>query len=140
MGCDICGRSVKSRPVTIEGAEVEACFGCVPKGEAKEKAKVEAKTIKPRKISEEDLTEDYIEKLKKALSGKDLKEFCATNNISESFMRNVLSGRVRPDLKTAKKLEKLLGIRITEKVEYVISDEGRGAKKELTMEENAVWE
>ena len=140
-GCDICGKQRKARPVMLEGAEVNACYGCVPKGASE--GKIRKARRAPKKVKERVLLEDFSKVVREAISAKgwDLKTAAKELGISESYLRHIEKGDMKPDEKTVRKLEKGLNIKLME--EEVIGEEEakiERKKKEFTLEEQAVWE
>ncbi len=142
--CEMCGtRTTKLTKVRIESAVLLVCDSCVKYGIPVERKRETVKSIilppppiassrpqvakKPpvkRSVSDKDmentmLVDDYGELIKNARekigwTQDDLaKKIMERKNVLSSIERNALM----PDLRTARKLEKTLGIRLIEKVQ-----------------------
>ncbi len=140
--CEICGEREAKFTVLLEGATMNACAVCA-KGakilhkKPEEKAEKGVKVVETG-IVEEDIVEGYGEIVKKAREQKGLtrKELAAKISESESYLEHIEKEKMRPTLKTARKLEKALGIKLIEKTtEMIIEKTEKKKREELTLED-----
>ncbi|NOQ56202.1 MAG: TIGR00270 family protein [Nanohaloarchaea archaeon] len=128
--CDICGKTRDTRPESLEGAEVEACFSCIPG--RKEKPRYSGgrnKRPEGRKRSELpkvnfEFVDDYGTIIKTAREKADItqKDFGIQLNEHSSVIQKIEHGDLKPRLGLAKKIEKKLKIRIIKKIEQLDKD------------------
>lgn len=124
INCDLCGRTtddlVKS---VIEGVPLDACKDCAKFGKvisqpirpgAKEQARRFQNSQKEEKS--EMIVEDYAElvKKKREAMGFTQKDFASRLNEKETMIHKIETGSFMPPLPLAKKLEKVLGIKLIE--------------------------
>jgi len=124
----MCGKEAELYTATIEGITLKVCKQCARHGKIISKAKPK---IIPRKIKKTPLQEpaetelvevvlnDYAKRIRDARkkSGMTQKEFAKKINEKESLLHKIETGSFRPSIPLAKKLEKILGIKLTEKRE-----------------------
>ncbi|MBM4240249.1 MAG: TIGR00270 family protein [Euryarchaeota archaeon] len=134
MRCEICGTKIVGKPLRtkIEGSVMLACPKCAKLGkiqrEPPKKAKPKFMKSRPRRSEPAyEVLEDYNiivreGREKKVWSREDLAE-----KIYEkvSVINRIESGRMMPDIKLAKKLERTLNIKLLEKTEETSADEFR---------------
>ncbi len=140
--CEICGEREAKFTVIIEGATMNACAVCA-KGAKILHKKPEERVEKGGKVvetgrTEEDIVEGYGEIVRKAREGKGMsrEELAKKLNETESYLEHIERERMRPTLKTARKLEKALGVKLIEKTTEVILEKTEKRKKEeLTLED-----
>ncbi len=118
--CEICGKRRATAQVLLEGAILSACRPCGKSGKflhslreleaPKELPKTEVK-------EEEEIVENWGEIIRKTRQDKGwtIEKLASEAREAISYMHAIESGRVKPTLKTAKKLEKILGIKLIEK-------------------------
>jgi putative transcription factor len=137
MRCEICGQPIeegKSKRTKIDGSIMEVCldcskFGVIQKQPPKpkniqNKGKNQAKSTRtPRPMYSldeptEELVEDFQNIIRKARESKGLSREKLGEKIYEkvSVINRIESGKMDPDLKLAKKLEKALNINLLEKI------------------------
>lgn len=126
MRCEICGKKIIGRPVRvkIEGSVMQTCKDCSKFGKVQ---KEPPRTIKPRtaphrprvrepsyEVSEDFNTVIRLAREKKGWSREDLAQ-----KIYEkaSVINRIESGKMIPDIKLARKLEKILNVTLLEKIE-----------------------
>lgn len=128
--CDLCGREAGDLVrAEIEGTELNVCeecgkFGFIL-GEVEKEEKEEKRTVLPKKriMPEEEVEERvvsaYAEKIRRAREKRrmDQEEFAKFLNEKESTARKWEGGNLRPGIESARKLERILGIDLIEKVE-----------------------
>jgi len=133
--CEMCGSKIAGRPyrALVDGVEMVLCVSCYLKltksGRAKplparaEKKREAPKRRKPatRKISLElyDIVEDYDERIRRAREAKGWTTAVLAQKlrISESMLKKIESGKMKPSIDLARKMEKLLRIQLLEPVE-----------------------
>lgn len=126
MRCEICGKKVVGRPVRvkIDGSIMQTCNECSKFGKVQKEPR---KPVKPRtsprrvrvreptyEVSEEFNTLIRIAREKKGWSREDLAKKLYEK---ASVINRIESGKMIPDIKLAKKIEKVLNITILDKIE-----------------------
>ena len=140
MQCEICGKDItKVRKAKIEGSIVSVCDDCVKLGSEVHFAKYEPPAnIKPqtsygteidtskyvhkvkpfymRDFEDFEIVEDYPQLIRQARESRGMSrnDFAMMLQERESVVEKLEGGRMLPDQKLAKKLEKKLGIRLIE--------------------------
>jgi Predicted transcription factor, homolog of eukaryotic MBF1 len=140
--CEICGEREAKFTVIIEGATMNACAVCAKGAKilSKKPDEIEEKGIRVVETGmvEEDIVDGYGEIVKKAREGMGLtrQELAKKISESESYLEHIEKERMRPTLKTAKKLERALGIKLIEKTTEVIIEKTEKKKgEEPTLED-----
>ncbi len=144
MGCDMCGRDGQLYKVRVESTVMTVCEHCKGYGQLIERvptprdAKSERKLEKDRSLRGEQLAskeetmllvrDDYGAVIKAAREKTGLlqEEMAKRLNLKESQYHAYESGQRRPDLETARKLEKSLKIALVR--EHVEKHEGARAR------------
>ena len=137
--CDMCGKEGNLVRAMVEGSELYVCNGCGKYG------KIVGRTFK-RRISlpkrsvikdevEEKIVSDYSSKIRIAREGKGLKQedFAKMLNERASLVNKWESGNLRPRINVARKLERLLGIKLVKKVEVGKVDVSKSKTSEPTL-------
>ena len=139
MECEICGKEVpEHNPIRakIEGSVMVVCKECsklgkIQKAPPKPKFRKQDKTKRPKTTSNknysrqdeptEELIEDFDLEIRKARESKDWSREVLGKKINErvSVITRIETGKMTPDLKLTKKLEKALNIKLLEKVNNV---------------------
>ncbi len=145
MECEICGRSVESiAKVRIEGAVMQVCDRCARYGERVE-ARVRpisrAPTLRydygggPLPGEELEFVESFSAIIRDARESKGLKQEELGKLINEraSVITRIEGGKMKPDLELAKKLERVLGVKILAVRKEAAEELVRGRKEELTL-------
>ncbi len=137
--CEMCGARIAGRPykAIVDGVEMVLCASCYLKltksGRAvpvKERSRIRRtrveKSLKPRRYSIElyDIVEDYAERIQRAREEKGwtLQVLAQKLRISESMLRKIENGKMKPSIDLAKRIEKILKIKILEPTELVDED------------------
>jgi len=126
--CDLCGKEVdKLVRAEIEGTELGVCGRCSKFGRILRRVKNDEerkKVLLPRKRLvveeiEERVVFDCAERIRKAREKKGMKqeEFAKLLSEKESLVQKWEGGSLRPRIETARKLEKILGIGLVERLE-----------------------
>ncbi|WP_457556049.1 multiprotein bridging factor aMBF1 [Candidatus Pyrohabitans sp.] len=151
MECEVCGRKIWGKPVStvIEGTEMKTCPRCarfgretktwsrVPKREpAGRVARPRKKRPYTRPLPEIDVVADYSSIIRRAREAKKLTQEELGRKISEkvSVIARLEAGKMKPSVEMARKLERVLDIKILEELpeEEDFSAPG-GAGGELTI-------
>lgn len=143
MNCEMCGKQTEDLYKTnIESTIMSVCSECSRYGKVTERLKKETpkKEFKqrmqiqePKQETIEVIVPDYAKKIRKAREQMGIKqeEFAKKVNEKESQIHKMETGSVTPSLKTAKKLEKILHIKLTE--EYIERQNPLEKEKETVM-------
>jgi len=133
--CEMCGTRIAGRPyrALVDDVEMVLCVSCYLKltksGRAKplparqERRREAPKRRKPatRKISLElyDIVEDYDERIRRAREAKGWTTAVLAQKlrISETMLKKIESGKMKPSIDLARKMEKLLRVQLLEPVE-----------------------
>lgn len=126
MRCEICGKNVVGRPVRvkIDGSIMQTCNECSKFGKVQKEPPI---PVKPRtsprlprirepsyEVSEEFNTVIRMAREKKGWSREDLAKKLYEK---ASVINRIESGKMIPDIKLARKIEKVLNIKILDKIE-----------------------
>jgi len=128
MNCDLCGKVEDSLVKTnIEGVELDVCSACSKFGKViapvhRPSPKEQHKQFQSHAHAKEKvelLVEGYASIIKKLRESKGLtqKDFANKINEKESTIHHIEIGSLEPNLQLAKKLEKALGVKLTEQYE-----------------------
>lgn len=126
--CSICGKSGELRGALVEGSVVRVCNSCSRYGNVIEvrPQKIERKVVK-LKVEEENemIIPNYFEKIKKARERLNItqEELASMINEKVSVISALETGRLVPTLGLAKKLERVLDIKLIDyyKLDHVSS-------------------
>lgn len=129
MNCEMCGKEAELYTANIEGTHLKVCKKCAGHGRILEKPKSQTaprRIKKPAKKEEpeekeltEAVTEDYAKKIRDARTKLEMtqKEFAKKINEKESLLHKMETGSFKPPIPLAKKLEKILNIKLVEQRE-----------------------
>jgi len=124
MNCDLCGKSGEMFRAVVEGSQVTVCSDCGKYGSSVEKiitAIPENKKfqVTARTEAVEVVVSNFGALLKKKREelGLNQKDFAKKIAEKESSLHKLEIGSLGPTLERARKLEKLLGLRVIEKVQ-----------------------
>ena len=126
--CDLCGKVEENLvKAKIEGVELDVCLACgkfgkvivpVHRPSPREQHRQFQKQVKAQEKEKkiELLVENYAELIKKKREslGLSQKDFASKINEKESTIHHIETGKLEPNLALARKLEKILGIKIVE--------------------------
>ena len=138
--CDMCGKEANLVQAEVDGAELNVCSGCAKYGTIKKIVKTPS--YKPRfsnKTSRPEfrLVNDFTQLIKRARDGKGMKqeEFAKFLNEKESIVTKWENGSLRPRIETARRLEKVLNLKLVEKDEKKAyeKEEKKKASSEFTL-------
>lgn len=126
MRCEICGKKVLGRPIRIkiEGSLMQTCEECSKLGKVqKEPPRAPRPRATPRRprVREPsyEVSEDFNITVRKAREKKGWSREDLAKNVNEksSVINRIESGKMIPDIKLARKLEKVLNVILLEKIE-----------------------
>lgn len=121
--CELCGKITDSLEVArIEGVEMKVCSDCAPLGTKPKVITFKSKPSTPRFLeSDEEVIPNVHKVLKKAREERHLtqKELAKILNLKESQLHQFESGSRKPTLETAKKMQKILGVKLI----HIVEDE-----------------
>ncbi|MDE1823595.1 MAG: TIGR00270 family protein [Candidatus Micrarchaeota archaeon] len=122
--CEICGRDAATQHIIeIEGAQMSVCANCAKGKKVLEKIEPHSEPDKRQRqakpaAEERELVDDYGTRIRHAREGMGLSLKVVAEKISEkeSTLLRVEEEKMRPNDALMKKLEKELGIRLTESI------------------------
>ena len=125
MVCDMCGNPGKLFKTIVEGTELSVCQECSRFGKVISVIELSARPIAKAKIEEPEtevlelLVEDYAEKIRKKREslGLNQDEFAKKLNEKESLIQKIESGHFEPSIGLAKKISRILQIKLVEEYE-----------------------
>ncbi|MBD3262981.1 TIGR00270 family protein [Candidatus Woesearchaeota archaeon] len=117
--CELCGRKIKSGIETsFNGVLLEVCPVCAKSGKkvAKPKPTPMPRFRQPKVQTEEFVVSDYAQKIRCARQQKQIKQDKVAEILNEksSVISAIESGKRKPNLKLAKKLERFFDISLIE--------------------------
>ncbi|MEE9409518.1 MAG: multiprotein bridging factor aMBF1 [Candidatus Heimdallarchaeota archaeon] len=149
--CEMCGREIYSRPITIEieGAELSVCPSCSKHGkkviqpksrkprtsvgshpQQRDSSSRSTSTRAPRQVERVgELVTNYFEKIRLARQKMKIsqKEVAIQTKISTSELQSIETGKIRPSDKIIGILEKFYNIKLTEEIQsYRPKDQKKG--------------
>lgn len=145
--CEICGSPTGGRPyrALVDGVEMILCVSCYVRLSRTGRAKLVKETKshaqkrslpRPRRPSIEllDLVEDYPDRIREAREARGWSTAVLAQKlrISETMLRKIEQGKIKPTIDLAKRIEKLLGIRLLEPIDE-IEDYEAGAATGITL-------
>ncbi|NOZ77146.1 MAG: TIGR00270 family protein [Euryarchaeota archaeon] len=147
MRCEVCGKEVRGKTVhvKIEGTVMKTCPGCarfgtrLPPGVGEGRAGGRGRPRKSIPYSREEKVIEFVEDVDRVIregreaAGLTREELGRKLNEKVSVINRLESGRMVPDKKLAKKLEKALGIRLLTEVKEEKVGFSAGLGKEMTL-------
>ena len=146
MICDMCGTDAERLfKTSLEGSELNVCGGCSKHGRVISEIKI--RELKPRKTKEEIkkqspdkefvfmIVSDYAEMIKKGREALGLKQedFAKKINEKHALIHKIETGHFKPGIELARKLEKILKIRLVEQQEEVNEQPAKGKTDAFTI-------
>jgi len=117
--CEMCGKSGPLYTAMVEGTQLKVCENCGKFGRVLAKPQVVQKKALSQATPElvEELVEDYAKLIREARERQNLtqKDFALKLNEKESAVQKWESESMAPSIDTAKKLERLLKIKLVVK-------------------------
>lgn len=117
MVCELCGKNTQLVRAIVEGTEVNVCENCGKYGKILRKPVVKSA---PQPAARQEVldvvTQDYAKLIREAREKRGLtqKEFAKELNEKESILQKIENGNFVPPINMARKLEKLLKIKLVE--------------------------
>lgn len=150
MDCDMCGREQAVLKAAVEGSTMSVCEGCSRFGKVVGRIAVAAAARKKQEkaavAAPEDETEfvvanfgQLLKKKREELGRKledgfmKLEDFAKRISVKESVLHKMETGEFMPNIEEAKRIGKLLGLRLVEKAEAVESIVPEPKKDQLTL-------
>ena len=146
MICELCGIEAANFLVDVEGAKLKLCQKCAKFGKpigrlesAVELKNPFVKTSRGKEEAEKEIIQiivaDYAARIKKVRESMGLTQEEFAKHISEkaSTLHKIETGNYEPSLESARKLERLLKIKLVEQHEEVRGKPSHGTDPELTI-------
>ena len=151
MDCDVCGREQAVLKASVEGTVLSVCNSCSRYGKVVGKLPSAAtaareKEKEKKSAAEEEEFEAVVANFGQLLKQKreelgrkqedgfmKLEDFAKKIAVKESALHKMETGTLKPSVEEAKRLEKLLGVRLVEKVEAVDEVVPQPKKDQLTL-------
>jgi len=115
MECEVCGCPIVDKPrrALIEGVAMNVCSRCATLGKIIEPARQEQPGAH-EEMAELEIVEDYPALIRRARERMGLKQEELARRLAEraSVVQRLESGRLRPDERLVRKLERVLGIEL----------------------------
>lgn len=118
--CEMCGGRRAEKYCFVEGVALWLCAKCSALGKEVTRPRVDAAAIAARRAAGmppraevvSAIVPDFASRIRRARDKKGLTqgELAAKSNVKESFITRIENEKARPDIATAEKLEKALGI------------------------------
>ena len=126
--CEMCGKESNLFVTEIEGTRMNVCSGCAGFGKKIRRIEPEIKVRKEKlhkvAVNQEPeiiemIVDDYpaIIRKKREKMGKTQKEFARSIAEKESLLHSIEVGKFEPSMELARKLERILNVKLIEKVE-----------------------
>lgn len=124
MNCDMCGKEAEMYKSVIEGTELTVCINCSKYGKLIGKAtpaeafREKIPVLERQPEMAETVASNFGELLKRKREGLGLKqkEFAKKIAEKESTLHKLETGTIKPTLERARKLEKMLGLKLVEEL------------------------
>jgi putative transcription factor len=124
MYCEICGSEERLYKTDIEGVVMNVCLKCgefgkiigIVKEEVEEKKKNKSVEVEEEPEIIERIVDDFAEKIKKKRGemGLDQEKFANKLNQKKSVIHKMENGELTPSIDLAKRLEKILDLKLVE--------------------------
>lgn len=144
MECEICGKPISDNPIRakIEGSVMAVCSDCAKLGriqkeppKPKFQSKKKTKNSQPKKQYNsrrdeptEELIEDYADTIRRKREANNWSREQLAEKVFEktSVITRIETGKMVPDLKLTKKIEKTLNLKLLEKMDDLDLDQFKG--------------
>lgn len=121
MQCELCGKDTELFTAVVEGIQLRVCAGCGRFGKVLRRAPPPASLAKPVPVRTEPtkierIVDEYGQRIRAAREKQGLtqEEFAKRVMVKESLVHKMETGTFEPDIELARKLERLLHIRLVE--------------------------
>ncbi|MDY6966306.1 MAG: multiprotein bridging factor aMBF1 [Halobacteriota archaeon] len=141
MQCEICGAEIFGRPnrIETEGSELNVCNSCVRYGTVVDKPHVPRKIVRlsrsrQSKIETEEMVHNYGQMIREAREERawSREEFAKKLNEKASLISKIERNEIVPDDEVRRKIEKMMKIKLTERVELMDVGSSKSSK-DLTL-------
>ncbi|RUM33121.1 MAG: TIGR00270 family protein [Archaeoglobus sp.] len=133
MECEICGREIKGRSyrILVEGSEMTVCAKCKDFGAEKPFVEIKKLTLKKKskpKVEPIEFVEELVENFNEIVRREREKRGWSQSELAlkiqekESLIRKIENCEITPEPEVVKKLEKLFGVKLMEKVPEIKVD------------------
>ena len=141
INCDLCGKNEDSLArALIEGVELDVCAACSKFGKViqpikrpspKEQHQKIMQRAEPKEEKTELLIDNYADLIKKRREtmGLSQKDFAIRISEKESLVHHMETGHFTPSIPMARKLEKILGVKLVEEYEEKHEASGKNKKE-----------
>ncbi len=138
MRCEICGKKIPGKPirVKIDGSVMQTCKECSKFGKVQKEppraTRPRRQPYRPRvREPSYEVSEDYntLIRLAREKKGWSREELAQKLNEKASVIGRIESGKMIPDIKLAKKLEKILNIVMLDKIDDEQPEDTVSSKK-----------
>jgi putative transcription factor len=139
MACDMCGKNPGTINTEIEGVTMQVCADCSHFGKRIIRPRIIVKDKRQRPKSPEiveRIVDNYAQLIKQAREKRNVKQdqFAKMLNEKESLMQRVESGKQRPSIELAKKLQNTLSIVLIERLKVeAVEQQSSQEKGPLTI-------
>lgn len=143
MDCDMCGREQATLKATVEGSVLSLCDGCSKFGKIVGRVATAAAAAKKKEGKTAAFAEEESEfvvtnlgpllKQKRELLGLKQDEFAKKIAVKGSVLHKMETGTMKPGIEEAKRLGKLLGLRLIERVDIAEGVVPKPKKDQLTL-------
>ncbi len=142
MDCEMCGREEATIKASIEGSTLSVCQGCGRYGKTVGKianpmrakaAKTEEKILPLEETEFVVANYGQLLKQKREKLGLTQDEFARKIAVKESALHKMETGALPPSINDARRIEKLIGVKLIERVEAVESPVPQAKKDQLTL-------
>ncbi|MEM0369659.1 MAG: multiprotein bridging factor aMBF1 [Pyrobaculum sp.] len=150
MFCEICGKPIEGEPIPVEvdKAVLYVCRSCAarygkkqpPMPQRRQQPQPRPRPPPTRAVYDLEIVENFGELIKKSREnlGLSREALAAMIGVKETVLRRIESGQLQPDVSLARKLEKILGIKLfTERLEDGGTRGGAVLDRSLTLGEVA---
>ena len=115
MRCELCGKETELFTAVVEGSQMQVCSQCGTHGKVLQRVKPPIKrAIVKQEAPTERIVSDYAELIRTARENQGLtqKDFALKITVKESLVHKMETGHYEPPIDLAKKLEKILHIKL----------------------------
>ena len=139
MDCELCGKKGEMYRAVVEDSQMTVCNACSKYGHVTGKVRqvVEVKK-KPKQVKEESvevIVSNFGELLRKKReqTGMSQKEFARKIAEKESILHKMETGSLVPTMETARKLERMLRLKLVEEITEEVSGERKKDNQVMTL-------
>ena len=133
--CELCGKEAPLITAMVEGSQMEVCLPCGKFGKIVSRPIQARKQVVQTKEIIETITPNFAILIRQARekTGETQADFAKRLNEKESLMHKLENGSMKPSIEMARKLEKLLKIKLVEIEEDILETGQKKASGALTI-------